>query len=331
MNDRLDIAPDIAIVGAGAWGTALAVLYAGLGAEPGRRTVLVARDATRAEALRRTRTNPRLPGIAFPEGLTITATPPEAGITLLCPPFQHLRETIARLPKGVSPLVLCCKGVEQASLRLAPEIAAESAPDRPSALLTGPNFAHEIAAGLPAASVLATADVVLRRTLVEALAAPKFRLYGSADIVGAALGGAAKNVIAIAAGAVIGAGLGENARAGLITRGLAEIGRLAAALGGSAETVAGLAGLGDLILTATGGASRNYRAGLALGRGNHEFDPESGVIEGIATAPALLARARTVNCEMPVTEAVCDLLSGRATLADSMARLLRRDLKDETG
>ncbi|MCU4159628.1 NAD(P)-dependent glycerol-3-phosphate dehydrogenase [Acidiphilium sp. AL] len=323
MSDR----PDIAVIGTGAWGTALAVLYAGLG----RRTVLVARDAARAEFLLRTRTNPRLPGVLLPESLMIGDVPPDAAITLLCPPFQHLRETLARLPQGDTPLVLCSKGVERKTGRLGPEITAESAPHRASALLTGPNFAHEIAAGLPAASVLATEDAALRRTLIEALATPKIRLYGSADIIGAALGGAAKNVIAIAAGTVIGAGLGENARAALITRGLAEIARLAMAIGGAAETVAGLAGLGDLILTATGGASRNYRAGLALGRGARAIDPDAGVIEGIATAPALLARARDAGCDMPVTGAVCDLLSGRATLADSMARLLRRDLKDETG
>lgn len=316
--------PEIAIIGAGAWGTALAVLHA----RAGRLVTLVARDAARAAALDAARENARLPGVTLPKNLMIAAAPPDAPIILLCPPFQHLRETLGRLPAAGGALVLCCKGVEQGSGLLGPEILAECRPDRPSAVLTGPDFAHEIAAGLPAAAVLAMADGEARRSLIAALATPRFRLYGSGDPTGAALGGAAKNVIAIAAGAVIGAGLGENARAALINRGLAEIARLAAALGGAAETIAGLAGLGDLVLTATGGASRNYRAGLALGRGLRP-DPAAGVIEGIATAPALLARARAAGCEVPVTEAVADLLAGRADLATCAERLLSRDLRDE--
>ncbi|MDD2875709.1 MAG: NAD(P)H-dependent glycerol-3-phosphate dehydrogenase [Acidiphilium sp.] len=315
---------DIAVVGSGAWGTALAVLYA----QAGRKTVLVARDAARAQALATSRINPRLPGAVLPPSLAIAEVPPEAALTLLCPPFQHLRATLARLPDASGALVLCCKGMERESGALGPEIVADCAIARPVALLTGPNFAHEIAAGLPAAAVLAMVDASARHVLLTALATPKFRLYGSADAMGAALGGAAKNVIAIAAGAVIGAGLGENARAALITRGLAEIARLAVALGGSADTIAGLAGLGDLILTATGGASRNYRAGLALGQGKKP-DTAAGVIEGIATAPALLARAHAAGCDMPITESVTLLLAGQQSLVQSMDRLMRRDLRDE--
>ena len=316
--------PEFAVIGAGAWGTALASLYAA----QGRRVALVARDSTKAAALATTRTTPRLPGLRLPDSLAVTARPPEAPVTLLAVPFQHLRETLGRLPQGNGTLVLCAKGVERESGALGPEIAAEMEPRRPCAVLTGPNFAHEIAIGLPAAAVLAMTDDGARRDLVQHLATPRLRVYGSADPIGAALGGAAKNVIAIAAGAVIGAGPGENARAALITRGLAEIARLTEALGGAAETISGLAGLGDLILTATGSASRNYRAGLAFGQGKRP-DTEAGVIEGIATAPALLARARATGCEMPVTEAITDLLAGRITLEASMNRLLRRALRDE--
>jgi glycerol-3-phosphate dehydrogenase (NAD(P)+) len=318
-------AVEIAVIGTGAWGTALAALLAGAG----HRTVLVARSAQRAADLAANRRNARLPDAALPGALGVAATVPDAGLFLLCPPFQHLRATLARLPAGDAPIVLCCKGVETGSCLLAPEIAAECVPGRPCAVLTGPNFAHEIAAGLPAAAVLASHDSALVRQAIHLLSTPRFRLYGSADPLGAALGGAAKNVIAIAAGVVTGAGLGENARAALITRGLAEIARLSTALGGAPETASGLAGLGDLILTATGGASRNFRAGLALGRGGTPpSDPHGPVVEGVATAPALLARARAAGCEMPVSEAVTDLLAGRIGLAAAMDRLLRRRLRE---
>jgi glycerol-3-phosphate dehydrogenase (NAD(P)+) len=223
--------------------------------------------------------------------------------------------------------VLACKGLDAATLRLPPELVT----DRPAAMLTGPNFAHEVAAGMPAAAVLATPDAALRAALIARLATPGLRLYGSADIIGAALGGAAKNVIAIAAGAVIGAGLGENARAALITRGLAEIARLSTALGGRPETIAGLSGLGDLILTCTGGASRNFSLGLALGQGQKLatiLSSRNGVTEGVATAPALLARAQQAGVEMPITAAVTQLLDG-AGIAETMAALMGRALKDE--
>ncbi len=317
---------EIAVVGAGAWGTALAAVIAG----QGRNVVLVARDEARALEISTSRRSPHLPGILLPKNLHITGVVPVADITLLCSPMQFLRATISRLPGHGTKLVMCCKGVERDTLRLSPEIADELVPDRPCAVLTGPNFAHEIAANLPAAAVLAARDPAFRSYLIEQLATPRWRLYGSTDPVGAALGGAAKNVIAIAAGAVIGFGLGENARAALITRGLAEIARLADALGGSAETVVGLAGLGDLILTATGSASRNYRAGLALGRGEAiATEADGAVIEGVSTAPALRARAAQLGCEMPVTEAVADLLAKEITIPEAMARLLSRAVRDE--
>ncbi len=205
-------------------------------------------------------------------------------------------------------------------------------PARPACILTGPNFAAEIAAGLPAASVVAGHDPAARDQAIAALATPDFRLYGNDDPIGAQVGGSAKNVIAIAAGAVIGAGLGENARAALVTRGLAELARLATALGGRPETVAGLSGLGDLLLTCTGPSSRNFSFGLALGQGQAMADilaARSAVTEGVATAPALVARARAAGVELPIAEAVAAMVESRLSLADAMRRLLARPLRDE--
>ena len=198
------------------------------------------------------------------------------------------------------------------------------------AVLSGPNFAHEVAAGLPAASVVASTHAELRGWFTECLGGPAFRLYGNDDAMGVQLGGATKNVLAIAAGAVIGAGLGENARAAVLTRGLAELARLVAAEGGRAETVAGLSGLGDVLLTCTGTASRNYRCGLALGRGEtlaSVLAASEGVIEGVATAPALLRRA--AGQELPVVAAVAALLAGDATLQQAIAGLMARKVRDE--
>jgi len=227
---------------------------------------------------------------------------------------------------------VCAKGVEAGTLLLPLEVLGEVDPARPAAVLTGPNFAHEIAAGLPAASVFAAGNAALRTEIVTRLGTPAFRLYGNDDPIGAQIGGAAKNVIAIAAGAVIGAGLGENARAALVTRGLAELGRLAVALGGRPETVSGLSGLGDLLLTCTGPASRNYSLGLALGR-RERLDAilasRTSVTEGVATAPALIARAIRAGVELPVCAAVAALLGGRATLDAAIRMLLSRPQRDE--
>jgi len=304
----------VAIVGAGAWGTALAIQAARAGCD----VTLWARDPARVR-----------PGL--PDAIRITADLPGAAeAILLAVPMQHLREVAQRLPPGAAPLVACAKGVEQVTLRLPLEVLGELHPARPAAVLTGPNFAHEIAAGLPAATVIAAVDAALRGGLAALLGTPTFRVYGNDDPIGAQVGGAAKNVIAIAAGAVIGAGLGENARAGLITRGLAELGRLAVALGGRTETVMGLSGLGDLLLTCTGASSRNFSLGAALGRGEALADvlaARSAVTEGVATAPALVARAAGV--EMPICRGVRDLLAGRTTLAESMTGLLARPRRDE--
>lgn len=314
---------EIAVIGAGAWGTALAILQA----KAGRSVTLWARDGEKAASMQASRSNPYLPGGVLPPGIKVTQTMPAAEILLITVPLQTLRSVLSLLPHNV-PLVLCCKGMERATLALPPEIVAP----RPCAVLTGPNFAHEIASGLPAAAILATPDAALRAHLITSLHTPSFRLYGAADMMGAALGGAAKNVIAIAAGVVMGAGLGENARAALITRGLAEIARLAKALGGKSETVAGLSGLGDLLLTCTGMSSRNYSLGYGLGQGQdlqQILSARSAVTEGVTTAPALLARAAALDVEMPIVQAVTNLLSGEMNVTKTMAALMSRALKDE--
>jgi glycerol-3-phosphate dehydrogenase (NAD(P)+) len=318
----------IGVIGAGAWGTALAIQ----GARAGNRVALWARDPARAAQIAAQQENPRLPGAHLPEPVGVTADlqAVAADLLLLTVPMQYMRDIAARLPPG--PTVACAKGVEANTLLLPLEVLAAVQPDRPAAVLSGPNFAHEIAAGLPAAAVVAATDPALRTAVAERLATPAFRLYGNDDPAGVQIGGAAKNVIAIAAGAVIGAGLGENARAGLVTRGLAELGRLAVALGGRPETVSGLSGLGDLLLTCTGPASRNYSLGLALGRGEQLAEvlaARSGVTEGVATAPALVARAAQAGVEMPVCAAVAALLAGRIMLAAAIATLLARPRRDE--
>lgn len=317
----------VAIIGAGAWGTALALQAH----EAGRQVTLWARDPVRAAAIASTRQNSRLPGVALPPDIVVTASLPTADLFVLAVPMQHVRSVVAALPGG-GPLLCCAKGIEGGTLALPLEVLAHAQPGRPAAILTGPNFAHEVAAGLPAAAVVAADPAKLRADIMAALAGKNFRLYGNDDPVGAQVGGAAKNVVAIAAGAVIGAGLGENARAALVTRGLAELGRLAVALGGRAETVAGLSGLGDLFLTCTSPASRNFSFGLALGRGERPADILAGrdaVTEGVATAPALVARALRAGASVPVCAAVAAVLGGRITLAQAMAALLARPLRDE--
>ncbi len=311
----------VAVIGAGAWGTALAI-HAD---RAGHDVVLWARDPASIAAARE---SPRLPGHAIPEAVALAGTLPErADAVLLAVPVRHLRAALGiGLPVG--PLVLCSKGLEGGRFPL--ELAADCRPGVPAAVLTGPNFAHEIAAGLPAASVVASDDAGLRAALVGLLGTPAFRLYGGSDPIGAQVGGAAKNVVAIAAGAASGAGFGENARAALVTRGLAEVGRLALALGGRAETVAGLSGLGDLLLTCTGPASRNFQLGLALGQGGDAATLLAGrthAVEGVAAASALLRRAAGVD--LPVIATVAALLDGAVGIEGAMGRLLSRPGRDE--
>lgn len=322
----------IAVIGAGAWGTALAIQAVRAGAE----ATLWARDPGRAAAMRATRDNAaHLPGVPLPEGLRVTADAAEAldgaTLALLVVPAQHLGAVLATLP-ALPPALIAAKGVELGTLRLPLEILRDARPGLPAGVLSGPNFAREVAMGLLAAAVVASTDAALREDAAQRLSNASFRLYGQDDPVGAEVGGAAKNVIAIAAGAVIGAGLGENARAALVTRGLAEIARLAAALGGKAETVAGLSGLGDLLLTCTGGSSRNFSLGLALGQGRALADilaERNSVTEGVATAPALLARAEAAGVAMPITAAVAAVLAGEADVAGAVRQLMGRPLRQE--
>jgi glycerol-3-phosphate dehydrogenase (NAD(P)+) len=315
---------EIIVLGAGAWGSALAIQAA----RAGNDVVLWTRSG--AAIIASSRESPRLPGHRLPDQVRITGDLTSlSGMMIVAVPTQSLRAVLSLVP-AARELVVCAKGIETGTLRLPLEIAAEVLPGAVASVLTGPNFAHEIATGQPAAAIVAGLDQKMRETVAQRLSTPLFRLYGNDDPIGAQLGGAAKNVIAIAAGAVTGAGLGENARAALITRGLAELARLTVALGGRAETVMGLSGLGDLLLTCTGPASRNYSLGLALGRGETLAEilaARHAVTEGVATAPALLARARDVD--MPICAAVAGLLEGKTTLRGAIAALMSRPRRDE--
>jgi glycerol-3-phosphate dehydrogenase (NAD(P)+) len=334
MPQALSHRAKLCVLGAGAWGTALAIQAA----RAGNAVALWARDPARAAAIARTRENARhLPGARLSAAVAVTgdlgAAMDGALLAIVAVPAQHMRAVLERLPaQPAVPLVIGAKGVEQGTLKLPLEVAAEARPEAPGAVLSGPNFAHEVAAGLPAAAVVASRDAALRERAGDLLGSPGFRLYGGDDPMGVQVGGAAKNVIAIAAGAVIGAGLGENARAALVTRGLAELSRLTVALGGRQETAAGLSGLGDLLLTTTGPGSRNTSLGVELGHGRsleEALAGRVGVAEGVATAPAIVARAAQVGVELPICAAVADLLAGELTVGDAMGRLLARPRRDE--
>nr|WP_294527341.1 NAD(P)H-dependent glycerol-3-phosphate dehydrogenase [uncultured Rhodopila sp.] len=317
----------VSVIGAGAWGTALAIQAA----RAGNDVTLVARSAVAATAISNSRTNLRLPGVPIPVSIHVGETlPPRSDLLVWVVPTQQLRSSLIRYRPSQTPIVVCAKGVEIGSHLLPLEVVTEASPAGPLGILSGPNFAHEVAAGLPAASVVASSDPGLRDLVRACLGTNSFRLYGNDDPMGAQLGGAAKNVIAIAAGAVIGAGLGENARAALVTRGLSELCRLAAALGGRAETVMGLSGLGDLLLTCTGTSSRNFSLGYALGQGKSLagiLAERTGVTEGVSTASALVERAG--NVELPICRAVSELLMGMKTLNQSIVQLLSRPQRDE--
>ena len=336
MPQGLSQRAKLCVLGAGAWGTALAIQAA----RAGNAVALWARDPARAAAIAKARENTRhLPGARLSAAVAVTgdlgAALDGAALAIVAVPAQHMRAVLERLPPAASaglPLVIGAKGVEQGTLKLPLEVAAEARPEAPGAVLSGPNFAHEVAAGLPAAAVVASRDAALRERAGDLLGSPGFRLYGGDDPMGVQVGGAAKNVIAIAAGAVIGAGLGENARAALVTRGLAELARLTVALGGRQETAAGLSGLGDLLLTTTGPGSRNTSLGVELGHGRsleEALAGRVGVAEGVATAPAIVARAAQAGVELPICAAVADLLAGELTVGDAMGRLLARPRRDE--
>jgi glycerol-3-phosphate dehydrogenase (NAD(P)+) len=321
----------IGVVGGGAWGTALACLAR----RAGRRVTLWSRDRAVAQAIARDRTNTiYLPGFLLEPD--IEAAPDLAALAgcdaiLLVCPAQAVREVAARLA-GDAPVVICAKGIEASSGLLMPEVLAQVLPGRPVAMLSGPSFAEEAIRGLPTAVSIATTDPALGRTLAAALAAGAFRPYWTHDVLGVALGGAVKNVLAIAAGIVEGRGLGHNAAAALVTRGFAEMARLGQTMGAELETLTGLSGLGDLVLTCHGPLSRNRALGAALGKGTTLADYLAGrrqVVEGEATAPAVLARAARQKIEMPICAAVDAILHGGADLDEAIRALLARPLRRE--
>ncbi len=325
---------NIAVVGAGAWGTALAAIAADAGAK----VTLWARECEVVESLLKNRENTLfLPGIAVPDGIEPTgdlARARDADAVLLASPAQHVRTVLLALRPNVkpqTPIVICAKGIELQSGLLLTEVLADVLPDADPAMLSGPSFARDVASGLPTAVTIAAREAVAMR-LAASLGRAGFRPYVSEDLVGVALGGAAKNVYAIACGMVQGAGLGESARAALMSRGFAELLRLGAALGARAETLMGLSGLGDLVLTATSMSSRNFALGAALGKGASlaELSGEGRPLaEGAATAPALIARARRHGVELPIAEAVADVLAGTLDVKGAVERLLSRPFKPE--
>ncbi|MFZ4689376.1 MAG: NAD(P)H-dependent glycerol-3-phosphate dehydrogenase [Polymorphobacter sp.] len=322
----------IGVIGGGAWGTALAQVMAQT-----EHVLLWAREAGVVADINNAHENRDfLPGVTLSPRIHATGDMAELAAVatwLVVAPAQHLRRVLAASPLAHRPtLVLCAKGIEAGSLLLMAEVVADvSGADLPVAVLSGPTFAGEVARGLPTAVTLACADEALGETLVARLARPAFRPYLSDDVTGAEIGGAVKNVLAIACGVVEGAGLGLNARAALIARGFAEMTRFGLARGARAETLAGLSGLGDLVLTCSSASSRNFALGLGIGRGAAAADLLAGartVAEGAATTPVLVAAARAAGVDMPIAAAVAALLEG-APLAETVAGLLGRPLKAE--
>jgi len=321
----------IGVIGGGAWGTALAQVAAHRG-EP---VLLWAREPEVVAGINSAHDNPLfLAGVPLSPSIRATGDLgdlEQADTLLVVAPAQHVRAVLSQVAVAHRPLVLCAKGIEAGSRMLVGEVARQVHPQAPVAVLSGPTFAHEVAAGLPTAVTLAVADEALGRALSERLAAPHFRPYASTDVVGAEIGGAVKNVLAIACGVVDGAGLGQNARAALIARGFAEMTRFGLARGARAETLAGLSGLGDLVLTCSSTSSRNFSLGVGLGRGKAAAEllgDRRTVAEGAFTAPVLHEAAAAAGIDMPVTTAVCRLLEG-APVGDVIGALLARPLRRE--
>lgn len=321
------------MIGGGAWGTALAQVAAAEG-EP---VLLWAREPEVVDSINREHRNALfLPSADLAPAITAIANLDDlraAEALLVVAPAQHVRAVLGALDVGARPLVLCAKGIEAGTRKLVGEVAAELHPGASIAVLSGPTFAHEVAAGLPTAATLACAEADVREALIARLARPAFRLYASDDVTGAEIGGAVKNVLAIACGVVEGAGLGQNARAALIARGFAEMTRFGLARGARAETLAGLSGLGDLVLTCSSTSSRNFSFGLGLGEGRSAAEllaDRRTVAEGAFTAPVLREAAVEAGVAMPVAEAVCALIEG-APIQAVIADLLNRPLRDERG
>ena len=338
----------IAVLGAGAWGTALAINACGPGGQTHRTVSLWAREAQQFVALSTQRVNTRyLPGVALPDALGLVHWSADAmaglsrqDLVVVATPMAALRSVLGQLRNLPVAVVWLCKGFESAAEatptagRMAHEVAQDVAPGLRVGVLSGPSFALEVARGQPTALVAASRDATLRADLVRAFHGPALRVYGSDDVVGVEVGGAVKNVLAIATGLCDGLQLGMNARAALITRGLAEMTRFGVALGARAETFTGLSGLGDLVLTATGDLSRNRRVGLALARGQTVVDAVASlghVAEGVCCARTVVQRARQLAVEMPICAAVNELLEGRLDALQAVAALMARESRDEIG
>jgi glycerol-3-phosphate dehydrogenase (NAD(P)+) len=319
----------VAVIGAGAWGTALA----SVAARAGRSVTLWARNAEHAARIASTRDNPRLPGIRLAPEIVVTsdlALAARAQMLLIATPAQHLRGAVNLLAAhlaGPVPIVACAKGIEHGTHKFMTEVVAEAARHAQPAILSGPSFADDVARGLPTAVTLAAKDEALAIGLVRALGSATFRPYHSTDIRGVEIGGAAKNVLAIAAGIVVGRKLGASALAALTTRGFSELARLGRACGARTETLSGLSGLGDLLLSCSTAQSRNFALGIALGRG--EAAPAGKLAEGAFTAPVLVELAAARNVDMPVSLAVAAILDGRLTIDAAIEGLLTRPFRAE--
>lgn len=323
----------VGIIGGGAWGTALAAVMAQIHDN----VLLWAREDDVVRSINELHENNLfLPGISLSPRIDATAEMmrmADCDTLLIVTPAQHVRATLSALPDSAAPLIFCAKGIEADTQMLVSDVAAQVRPENPLAVLSGPTFAHEVAAGKPTAVTLATANQALGSALMRTIATPTFRPYWSDDVVGAEIGGAVKNVLAIACGVVDGAGLGLNARAALIARGFAEMQRYGLARGAKAETLAGLSGLGDLVLTCSSENSRNFSLGRGLGQGHHVeslLADRKTVAEGAFTAPVLLKSATALGVEMPIVSAVCALLNNAATVNAVVTELLARPLKSES-
>jgi glycerol-3-phosphate dehydrogenase (NAD(P)+) len=319
----------VAVIGAGAWGTALAALAA----RAGRDVVLCARSSSVAAQISATRINPKLSGMTLQANIDVTddvARAAQADIILIATPAQSLRAAVAALAPHLAkatPVIACAKGIERGTHKFMTEVIAQTAPDARPAILSGPSFAEDVARGLPTAVTLAAKEVELASALAQALGSPSFRPYHTSDVRGVEIGGAAKNVLAIAAGIVAGKKLGASAQAALTTRGFSELVRLGRACGARSETMAGLSGLGDLILTCSSLQSRNFALGIALGRGDAR--PRDKLAEGEFTAPVLIELATAQDVDMPVSNAVAAILNGATTIDDAIESLLTRPFKAE--
>jgi glycerol-3-phosphate dehydrogenase (NAD(P)+) len=322
----------IAVLGGGAWGTALAQTCA----RAGRSVTLWEFDAGNAEYLVAKRESRFLPGVRLDDGIKITrdlAEAARADAILLVVPAQAMRAvctSLAKLLPGPAPLIACAKGIEHGTHKFMTEVIAECAPKATPAILSGPSFAADVARGLPTAVTLAASDSALAAALARAINSGTFRPYHSTDVRGVEIGGAAKNVLAIAAGIVTGHGLGASAAAALTTRGFAELARFGKAFGAKPETMTGLSGLGDLILTCSSPQSRNFSCGVALGKGEKPQQAAHGKLaEGVFTAPVLLEMAREKKVDMPISAAVAAVLAEKLSVDEAIESLLTRPIKSE--